>query len=120
MFEDKELLNTILYEKRYSTYVVCIIMILIGIGLCFIKVPDTKVTEAYNAKYPSVIWTDKQEFLDKISVTEKENKTSVTNNTNHKIIGLYLDNNYIKENIDENASVTIPQTGNLTGVAYIE
>ncbi len=120
MFEDKELLNTVLYEKRYSTYVVCIIMILIGIGLSFLKVPDTKVTDAYKAQYPSVVWTDKQDILDKISVTPAEEKITVTNNTNHKIVGLYFGDNYIKENIDENASVTLSAKGDLTGVAYIE
>ena len=120
MFEDKELLNTILYEKRYSTYLVCVIMIVIGILLCFIKVPDKKITEAYNSKYPAVIWTDKPEILSKINIRSKDNKRIITNMTDKNIIGIYINNEYIKKDFKPLKPCEISQKENLTGVVYLE
>ena len=100
-------------------------MIVIGIGLGFIKVPEKKVTEAYSAKYPPVLLSDNKEILDKISLTKEENHILLTNNTGLDIVGVYFGDNYTKVDFKQNTSVEISafetsSPGHLTSVVYLE
>lgn len=116
MFEDKELLNIILYEKRFTTYLVCVIMIVVGVALSYMRVPDSKVRAYYDANYPSVVYSE--ELNDKVLLEKDNNKTFVVNNSDKDLIGVYVNDKYHKINIKKSEKKEIKINGTVTGSVY--
>ena len=123
MFEDKELLNIILYEKRFVTYTLCIIAIIIGTLLGFVKVPDEAVLKEYNSNYKNIVYYSDTENIKKIKIEKKDNYYFATNTSSTKIIGIYTDkNNYQKADFQKGKTIkiTVPCNGSVSGVAIEE
>ena len=73
--EQKQFLNMILYEKRMTTYIVCVIMILIGVGLGFYNTDDSVVLNAYKAKYYSdITFNTTKDYTSNIEITNIQKK----------------------------------------------
>ena len=119
MDPDKAILNIILYEKRFTTYIFCAVMFIIGLGLSFIKVPDQKVLDEYNKTYPTISIT---ENLEGISIEKKDKDYFLSNNQDKKIIGIYIDKNYQKGEFPKGKStkITIPCEGQITSCVINE
>ena len=121
MFDDKELLNIILYEKRFATYCVCLAMIVAGVLLGLVRVSDETVREAYNNKYPQIVWTDKSDILKNIELVREGKDCYVINRTDKDILGIYFDNDiYEKGVFEKNIKVRVNNAEKITGCVFNE
>lgn len=120
MFEDKELLNIILYEKRFATYIFCLVIFVAGILLGMVKVPDKEVTEAYkNSGNTVYVYKDDLKGIDNFEITEENNEfyVSLKEVPAEKIAGVYINDLYIKINFEKEkkAKITVPAESGITG-----
>ncbi|MBQ0104609.1 MAG: hypothetical protein KBT47_01055 [Armatimonadetes bacterium] len=116
MFEDKELLNIILYEKRFVTYAVCAVMIIAGVLLGLVKVPDTEVLDEFNKNYALYEYREDEKGIREIRSEKREDGIYVTCD-NKNIVGVYFGENYQKCDFEKKSAVkvSVPCEGKITG-----
>lgn len=116
MFEDKEILNIILYEKRFTTYAVCLVMFVAGILLGLVKVPDSAVLEAYRAKCVPYTYCDDAAGIKDFELMEKDGVYYIKCVSSKNIAGVYFEDKYFKFKPSSDFSkVDVPCNGKITG-----
>lgn len=125
MFEDKELLNIILYEKRFATYIFCAVIFAAGILLGMVRVPDREVTKAYADSGNTVyVYKDDLKGTENFEITEENGEyyVSLKEMPKEKIAGVYINDVYVKIDFekDRKAKITVPAENGITGYVTVK
>ena len=118
--DDKELLNIILYEKRFITYGVCFLMIVVGVLLGLVKVPDSQLREAVSNRD---MYIYKEDIPKDLNLIKEDDVYYVfcDRGDKNQIKGVYFGDNYQKINLKDNnkCKVKNPEKGNITGYVVL-
>ena len=118
---DKELLNIILYEKRFATYAVCLVMILAGVILGFVKVSDDEVMKAYGNTAEKYVYCDDADGLKnfRTEIRGKEIYAVCEGKDRENTAGIYMDGKYLKTNFGKNAEAKLEISEPLEITGYV-
>lgn len=92
-------------------------MIIVGIALSYLKVPDSKVREYYDAHYSDIVYTE--ELNNKILIQKENNKTYIVNNSHKDLMGVYINDKYHEIEIKKSEKKEIIlNKGTVTGSVF--